>query len=461
MKTVDLRAIRRLHIFTDAILVSLGWLSAYALRFALNDVIGAPINPFHVYVRALPLIVIPWMLTCWIFGIYRSIRMTTLVEEFQTLFRGVGLGLLVVATTGFFFREFYFGRFVVVACVGLNLILQGISRVVFHHIEDRMRRSGDHDVSVLIAGTGVTAIRLLQKLQDHPEIGYQVVGFVDDSDDAERKDVANRPVLGHIDDLREIALAEGVSQVFIAMPSLGHTRMLSMVLDCEDLGLTFRVVTDLFEVLTAGTPIDLVDDLPLVRLGRQRVHRLYEPTKRLIDIVGASLGLILLSPVMWWCARRIVRESPGPALFRQLRVGKNGETFQIYKFRTMYWDVEKYAVAPHEANDSRITPFGRWLRATSLDELPQLFDVLIGRMSLVGPRPEMPFIADTYDAWQRRRLAVKPGITGLWQILGRKDLPMHENLQYDFYYIRNRSLAHDLSIMIRTVSAVLSRRGAF
>jgi exopolysaccharide biosynthesis polyprenyl glycosylphosphotransferase len=461
MKTVDLRAIRCLHVFTDAVLVSLGWLGAYGLRLALNDFIGTPINPVHVYVRALPLIVAPWMLTCWIFGIYRSVRMTTLVEEFQTLFRGVGLGLLVIATTGFFLREFYFGRFVVVACVGFNLVLQGISRVTFHRIEDRMRRSGDHDVSVLIAGTGVTAIRLLQKLQDHPEIGYHVVGFVDDSRHDERKDVANRPVLGHIDDLRAIALEEGVTQVFIAMPSLGHTRMLSMVLDCEDLGLTFRVVTDLFEVLTAGTPIDLVDDLPLVRLGRQRVHRLYEPTKRLIDIVGASLGLILLSPVMWWCARQIVRESPGPALFRQRRVGKNGLIFEIHKFRTMFTGVDRYAVAPYDATDSRITPFGRWLRATSLDELPQLFDVLLGRMSLVGPRPEMPFIVDTYDAWQRRRLAVKPGITGLWQILGRKDLPMHENLQYDFYYIRNRSLGHDLSIMIRTIGAVLSRRGAF
>jgi lipopolysaccharide/colanic/teichoic acid biosynthesis glycosyltransferase len=127
----------------------------------------------------------------------------------------------------------------------------------------------------------------------------------------------------------------------------------------------------------------------------------------------------------------------------------------------MHIDVDPYEVAPRERNDLRITPFGRWLRATSLDELPQLLDVLAGHMSLVGPRPEMPFIVDTYDDWQRRRLAVKPGITGLWQILGRKDLPMHQNLQYDFYYIRNRSIAHDLSIMIRTVGAVLSRRGAF
>ncbi len=461
MTKVDLSAIRRIHIFADTILVSIGWIGAYWLRFALNDTLGAEINPFDVYFRALPLVIGPWMFSCWVFGIYGSTRMTTLVEEFQTLFRGAALGLLVVASISFFFRELHFGRFVVLACVGINFVFQGVSRIVFHKLEDRMRRSGEHDMPVLIAGTGVSAIRLLQKLQDHPEIGYQVVGFVDDSDEEDRKDVANRPVLGHIDDLREIAIAQGVKEVFVAMPSLSHTRMLSIVLDCEDLGMTFRVVTNLFEVLTAGTPIDLIDDLPLVRLGQQRSHPFYEPIKRVVDIVGASIGSILLGPVMLWCARRIVRESPGPAIFRHERVGRDGKIFQIHKFRTMYADVEDYAVAPTEASDSRITPFGRFLRVTSLDELPQLFNVLKGEMSLVGPRPEMPFIADTYDEWQRRRLSVKPGITGLWQILGRKDLPMHENLQYDFYYIRNRSLAHDLSIMVRTIGAVLSRRGAF
>jgi exopolysaccharide biosynthesis polyprenyl glycosylphosphotransferase len=461
MMKVDLSAIRRTHIFADTILVSVGWIGAYWLRYALNDTLDAPINSFDGYFRALPLIVVPWMVSCVVFGIYRSNRMSTLVEEFQMLFRGAALGLLVVASISFFFKELHFGRFVVLACAGFNFILQGVSRIAFHKIEERMRRSGDYDLPVLIAGTGVSAIRLLQKLQDHPEIGYHVVGFVDDSNEDDRKDVANRPVLGHIDDLREIAIAEDVREVFVAMPSLSHTRMLSIVLDCEDLGMTFRVVTNLFEVLTAGTPIDLVDDLPLVRLGRQRAHPLYEVSKRALDVVGASIALLLLGPVMLWCARRIVRESPGPAIFRQERVGRNGKTFPIQKFRTMHVDVERYEVAPKDSSDARITPFGRFLRVTSLDELPQLFNVLKGEMSLVGPRPEMPFIVDTYDEWQLRRLSVKPGITGLWQILGRKDLPMHENLQYDFYYIRNRSLGQDLAIMARTVGAVLSRRGAF
>jgi lipopolysaccharide/colanic/teichoic acid biosynthesis glycosyltransferase len=133
----------------------------------------------------------------------------------------------------------------------------------------------------------------------------------------------------------------------------------------------------------------------------------------------------------------------------------------MYKFRTMHRDVEPEAVAPTGPADARVTRFGRFLRATSIDELPQLWNVLRGEMSLVGPRPEMPFIVAGYDEWQRRRLSVKPGISGLWQILGRKDLPMHRNLQYDFYYIRNRSVALDASILLRTFGAVLSRRGAF
>jgi exopolysaccharide biosynthesis polyprenyl glycosylphosphotransferase len=237
--------------------------------------------------------------------------------------------------------------------------------------------------------------------------------------------------------------------------------MLELVLACEDLGVTFRVVTNLFEVLTAGASLDLVDDLPLVQLGRERTHVLYEPLKRAFDVAGALLALALAAPLVAWCALRIRLDSPGPALFRQTRVGLAGRPFRMWKLRTMRADVGRYEPAPRAAGDPRITRYGRWLRATSLDELPQLWNVLRGEMSLVGPRPEMPFVVEGYDEWQRRRLTVKPGITGLWQILGRKDLPMHENLQYDFYYIRNRSLALDLSILIRTVGAVLARKGAF
>jgi exopolysaccharide biosynthesis polyprenyl glycosylphosphotransferase len=453
--------LRRLHVATDCALVALGWLGAYGLRYALNDALGTPINPFRRYVEALPLVVLPWVATCWLFGIYRGARMRTLVDELQALLRGAALGLLVVSALSFFFRELAFGRFVVLASAANNLLLQGVSRVLFYRAERRLWRSGAHDVPVLIVGTGVAAIRLLQKLQDHPEIGYRVVGLLDDSEEPAEKDVAGHPVLGRVEDLREAAIAAGVRDVFVADPGLGHTRMLSLVLDCEDLGIEFRVVTNLFEVLTAGTELDLVDDLPLVRLGRERAHPLYAAAKRVFDVCGALLGLVAFAPLLLWCAWRIRATSPGPALFFQDRIGHDGRPFRMVKFRTMHADAEPEGVAPTGPGDPRVTGYGRWLRATSIDELPQLWNVLRGEMSLVGPRPEMPFIVAGYDEWQRRRLCVKPGITGLWQILGRKDLPMHLNLQYDFYYIRNRSLALDASILLRTAGAVLSRRGAF
>jgi len=461
MQRIDLRALGRLHVLTDAILVSVGWLGAYALRHSLNDALGVPINPFDWYLRALPLVVVPWIASCWVFGIYGRSRISTSTNQIQSLLRGVALGLLVLSTISFFFKELQFGRGVVLACAGINLLLQAGSRAFFHRMQERLRRSGAHDVSALIVGTGITAIRLLQKLQDHPEIGYEVVGFLDDAWEEGCKDVANRPVLAPVDRLRFVALDHDVTEVFIADPSLGHTRMLSLVLDCEDLGITFRVVTDLFEVLTAGTPIDLIDDLPLVRLGRERVPGYYEPLKRIFDVAGALAALALTAPLIAWCAFRTRRTSEGPAFLTQERVGRDGRTFRMHKFRTMWHDVDRYAVAPVDGDDPRITPYGRWLRGTSIDELPQLWNVLKGDMSLVGPRPEMPFIAAGYDDWQRRRLSVKPGITGLWQILGRKDLPMHANLQYDFYYIRNRSLTLDASILLRTIGVVLSRRGAF
>jgi exopolysaccharide biosynthesis polyprenyl glycosylphosphotransferase len=457
---MKLSTLRALHVATDAVLVSLGWLAAWCLRDAMAAPIGRAINPLDWYLRALPIVVVPWIATCWWFGIYRSRRTQTAVDELSKLLRGATLGLLVLAAVGFFFKELEFGRLVVLASAGMNLAFQAASRMFFHRLERRLRRSGSSDLRVLIVGTGVPAIRLLQKLQDHPEDGYRVVGLLDDAPELREKDVAGQPVLGHVDDLRAVAIRHQVEEILVALPSLGHTRLLSLVLGCSDLGITFRVVTNLFEVLTAGTQLDLVDDMPLVRLGLERVHPLYEPCKRLFDLVCASVGLLLCAPLLAWVALRL-RQSGVSPWFVHERVGRDGRRFQMIKLRTLRSDVGAYEEAPRGPDDPRITPYGRWLRATSIDELPQLWNVLRGEMSIVGPRPEMPFVVERYDEWQRRRLAVKPGITGLWQILGRKDLPMHENLQYDFYYIRNRSLSLDASILLRTAGAVWSRRGAF
>jgi exopolysaccharide biosynthesis polyprenyl glycosylphosphotransferase len=457
---VDPATLRRFHVYTDVFLVGAGWLLAWQLRSALTPWLG-PINPLETYVSSLPLIVPPWIFCCWLFGIYQSARITTLVDQIQGLLRGVLLGFLVVATIGFLSRELEFGRSVVLMSAGLSLVLQGVSRASYRLVEKRLRSSGRCDVRTLIVGAGTTGTRLLQRIADHPQTGYCVVGFLDDSADLRERGLAGRAVLGALGDLRDVVERERVEEVVIAIPSLEHSRMLSLVLDCEDRDVTFRMVTGLFDVLTTSSHVDLIDDMPLVRLGGRRVWRLYEPIKRILDALGAAVLLALCAPLCAWVALRIALDSSGPILFRQQRVGRHGREFAIWKFRTMQVDVDPYEEAPHAADDPRVTRCGAWLRRSSLDELPQLWNVLRGDMSLVGPRPEMPFIVATYADWQRRRLTVKPGITGLWQILGRKDLPMHDNLQYDFYYIHNRSLLFDLSILIRTVLAVGSKRGAY
>jgi exopolysaccharide biosynthesis polyprenyl glycosylphosphotransferase len=460
-RSFEVGALRRLHIYADVLLVCAAWLGAWGTRRLLDPALGVPINGIEIYAATAPVVVGAWMTCCWAYGIYHPPRMATALDQIQRLGKGTLLGLLVVSSLAFLVREWQFGRAVVLLAAGYSLVLQGASRAWFSGFERRLRQAGQLDVHVLILGAGTTGIRLVQKIQDHPEVGYRVVGFLDDDPELQGEKVAGVPVLGGVSALRASVGWHRVQEVFVATPAMGHTRMLSLVLDCEDLDVTFRVVTNLFEVLTAGTPVDLVDDLPLVRLGGQRPAPHYEPTKRALDLVLAGLGMLASAPLWAWWALRIKLDSPGPVFFRQDRVGRAGGRFSMLKFRTMREEVEPYEVAPRVDHDPRITRYGRFLRRTSIDEVPQLWNVLRGDISLVGPRPEMPFIVDEYDDWQRRRLTVKPGITGLWQILGRKDLPMHDNLQYDFYYIRNRSLWMDLSILVRTVGAVLSRRGAY
>ncbi len=455
-----MRALRRFHVYADVFLVGIGWLAAWGARSLLSGVLG-PINGIEAYLQALPLIVPPWIVSCWLFGIYQSQRISTWVDQLQEILRGVLLGVLVVSTIGFFSRELEFGRTVVLMSAALNLLLQTGSRATFSAFERRLRASGRCDLRTLVVGAGTTGVRLLQRIQDHPETGYRVVGFLDDDAALAGRSIANRPVLGDLARLRRVVCEERVEEVVIAIPHLDHSRMLSLVLECEDLDVTFRMVTGLFDVLTASSRVDLIDDLPLVRLGGRRASPLYEAGKRAFDLVAASLLLVLSAPLLAWLALRIRLDSPGPAFILQSRSGRHGLPFRLYKLRTMHADADLYQEAPRGAEDSRITRYGARLRRSSLDELPQLLNVVRGDMSLVGPRPEMPFIVDTYEEWQRRRLTVKPGITGLWQILGRKDLPMHENLQYDFYYIHERSFLFDLSILIRTAAAVLTRRGAF
>jgi len=245
-----------------------------------------------------------------------------------------------------------------------------------------------------------------------------------------------------------------------------------VVYELQELPVRIRIVPDFLKLAVLRSSVESLAGIPLIGVREPVIDGLDRLAKRTFDVVVSTVGLLFAWPLMLLIALAIKLDSPGPVIFKQQRVGENGQLFWMYKFRTMICGAEEaqraVAVSREDGktvykvrHDPRLTWVGRILRRTSLDELPQLFHVLKGKMSLVGPRPEQVFIVEQYEPWQRRRLAVPPGITGWWQVSGRSDLPLHLNTQYDLFYIRNYSLLLDLKILWKTVGAVIRGKGAY
>jgi len=300
---------------------------------------------------------------------------------------------------------------------------------------------------------------VLSRVQDR-RFGLEAIGFITSSTDPPDA-IDGLPVLGALDDLPRLVYEHRVDEVLVADPELPGRELMRAIGESEAAHLEFLIIAGPLQVLIAATELTGPADLPVLELRQRAFGPIQQVAKRLCDILGALIVLVLTSPLMLGIALAIRRQTGATALFRQRRVGLHGREFTMLKFRTMRPDTAAYAPSPDTADDDRITPVGRWLRRYSLDELPQLLNVLRGEMSIVGPRPEMPFLVAQYEPWQRRRLEALPGLTGLWQILGRKDLPLRENIEYDFYYIRNQSLLLDLAIFLRTLPIVLLGKGAY
>jgi exopolysaccharide biosynthesis polyprenyl glycosylphosphotransferase len=324
--------------------------------------------------------------------------------------------------------------------------------------------------NTVILGAGEVGQLVGRKLMQHPEYGINLVGFVDADPKERRDDLGQLTVLGSSDRLPAIVRLFDIERVIVAFSNESHQDTLEIIRSLKDLDLQVDIVPRLFEIVGPGVGIHTVEGLPLVGLRPLRLSRSARLIKRSLDVVVALAGLIVLSPLFAYIAARIKLDSPGPVFFRQERMGVGDEIFRIYKFRTMESDAEErkaeYAHMNRHAqnggdprmfkvpNDPRVTKFGRSLRRYSLDELPQLLNVLRGEMSLVGPRPLILDEHDHVDAWARKRLDLRPGITGLWQVLGRSEIPFGEMTQLDYLYVTNWSLSTDISLIVRTVPAV-------
>lgn len=355
-----------------------------------------------------------------------------------------------------------FVYFVAITLVVL-LVFHLMARTYFrshqgHHLQRR----------VLIVGGSSEAQQLAYELARQKWSGLRVMGYA--SDQPTCGDAL--PVLGSVDETVRIVREQAIDEVIFALPAQQQGRVVKLSLQLQRHPVMVHTVPDLLDLVFSRTAVTTLAGIPLISLRESVLREPQRLLKRVFDIVTSSVVLVVLSPLMLLIAILIKLESPGPVFFKQERVGEHGKPFKMIKFRSMYQDADRrwQEVARRDeqgrllhkpARDPRVTPLGHRLRRTSLDELPQLFNVLLGEMSLVGPRPEMPYIVAEYESWQWQRFRVPPGMTGWWQINGRSDKPMHLHTEEDLYYVQNYSFWLDIQIILKTIVVVLRGQGAY
>lgn len=437
----------------DFVAATGAYLGAYWVRATLVAPLMRPFDhTLGLYVSLVPVVVAIWLLSCQSLGLYREKTHNSRVKEFTSVTRAVSHSVFAIVIISFFLKWDY-SRFFILAYWSIAVVLANGIRTFVRRTQDRMRRKGVQTNFCLIVGTGEPARSLLKEIRGTGDKGQKIVGVVDDEeplpDDPDWGDI---PWLGPVAGLEKAIRESGADDVYIAKTEWQHREILNLVVRCEKTGAGFKIVSDLASIVTGSAMISSVSGIPVIDLREERHDWGRRMTKRMMDIVLAMLILIPAFPFMLLLGLLIHLVFPGSILVEQERVGRNGRLFKMLRFRVFPGKTDTAA----EFRGSRI---GRFLQRTHLDELPQLINVLRGEMSLVGPRPEVPEIVNTYEPWQRKRLEVSPGMTGLWQILGPVGKPLHEDLEYDFYYIKNFSIWMDVSILVQTIPVLLAGKG--
>ncbi len=400
-------------------------------------------------------------------GLYRREISLLNIKELRGIFRVALYAAAFVLSISFYIRYTSFSRVTITtALVGTPIVLY-FERLLFYKVHILFHLKGWSQTRVLIFGAGQIGIHLAKKLFQSPSLGMLPVAFLDDDTTRHRQTVKwpgvgpknGVPIIGGEEVLNELKRLD-VSHVIIALPSAKFDRNQSLVEHCLSAQVGYSIVPNSYEQFIQEIEMFEIGGIPILRKRKKRANFIYLISKRILDFILSLAFITLISPLYLVIGILIKLDSPGPIIFKQKRVGLNSKEFSFYKFRSMYIDAPRYARTPSDPADPRITKIGRWLRRTSLDELPQLFNVLRGDMSIVGPRPEMPFIVSRYSSIEKRRLEAKPGITGVWQISSARAEPIHANMEYDLFYLENRSLLLDIAIIIKTIISVIRGIGA-
>jgi exopolysaccharide biosynthesis polyprenyl glycosylphosphotransferase len=408
-----------------------------------------------------------WVGSAWLHEVYED-RPRAGVRSLVHIARALAVVALLLVAGAVFDTRFDAGHGLLVAYVSIAFVLLGAIRAAFRLLSVAARRRGYSLRRYGVVGGSVEGREVVEAMESHPDWGFDFAGFI--AVDGERRG-GRGPTLGGLAELGRILEEEVLDEIIFAVPREQFDLIEPAVQLCQEQGVEVRISLDMLRFGPSSMRLTVLNDLPMVSFSRTPSDTLALSVKRLFDLATSGLALLLLAPVFAGVALAIRLDSPGPAFFRQRRVGRNGRSFQMVKFRSMYQDAEARLEALKAQNemsgpvfkmreDPRVTRVGRFLRRTSLDEFPQFWNVLTGEMSIVGPRPPLPSEVKQYKRWQRRRLSVKPGITCIWQISGRNNIDFDRWMELDLEYIDTWSLWGDLKIFLRTIPAVLGSRGA-
>jgi len=450
------RVFEQLALVSDLVLVAGCWLAAYVLRFhtALAPPLVTPeIPPLGDYLLQLVPILIVWGIAFHWLGLYRPRCLGSRLGEWVDVAKASTLGVLVlIAIMTFVFRHDYeYSRIVILYFWALSIVALSLWRATFREGLRVARRRGLNHRRAVVVGGGSPVAEIVTALRRRPDVGIQVLGLVGDM----TEELAGLPWLGKFEEVRAVLDRHNVDVVFVALPHAEYGRLGGILREIGDDPVTIHLVPDVYGLATLRGGVEEFEGVPLIHLRESPLHGWNLVLKRATDLVVGGLALILAAPLMTVLALTIRATSPGPALLRQERMGLDGRRFAMLKFRTMRQDAEtESGPVWATANDPRRTPLGAFLRRWSLDELPQLLNVLRGEMSLVGPRPERPmFVGDFRQRFPGYMLRhkVKAGVTGWAQINGwRGNTSLEKRLEYDLYYIERWSLAFDLRILVQT-----------
>jgi exopolysaccharide biosynthesis polyprenyl glycosylphosphotransferase len=434
--------------------------------------IGSEFTLATAHLVIIGLVVVVWLVAFKAQNAYSYQRFTSFATEVKIVLKTVLIGVLVLLGVMFLFRVYYVPRTLVFLFAALNLAFLILEKLLLFHAVKIVRQRGRNRKTVLVVGTGARTKRFVETIANNFSWGLDVIGFLDADDENVGKKIFGKQILGTFKDIESLLHSRSVGEVIITVETKRFDQIEDVLKVCEREGVQVRIISDFLGGIARHFRADVVYGLPVISIvpGPENEEELL--AKRFLDIIVASIGLILAAPLFLIVPVAVKFSSPGPVLYKTKWIGKDRKSITGYKFRTMVNNAEALKRGLLEKNemngpafkmtcDPRITPLGRILRKFSLDELPQLWCVLKGDLSLVGPRPPLSTEVEKYESWHRRRLSIKPGLTCLWQISGRSSIKdFDEWARLDLEYIDNWSLWLDLKILLRTIPVVLLGKNA-